>query len=292
MKNFTDPIDFIKTEHLIVNKLHHQFLVKIGLASFDAIYNYRNGEIIKKVKNKTVIRLEFQNDNIRLGFYLKRHGLEFVGFYRLFRRLFLKDGPQGRLEFENICDFRNSKFPTVVPVAAGEKFHRLLWVKSFLITEDFSPYISLEALLEKQPHFFTGPENLQRRRILLSEISRLARNMHQQGFNHLDFNATHILVYYENGLRPPKLALFDFQRVTRRKFLRFRWKIKSLARLNYSLPVGVFTEEDRKHLFLSYLMKDKLKSIDRLQWIWFTRKTARIKDHTDKILSRRKRMNK
>jgi heptose I phosphotransferase len=178
-----------------------------------------------------------------------------------------------------------------VPVVAGEKFFRHFWAKSFLVTEDYSPYLSLEALLRDQPQLFMGPAGQHRKRILLKEISRLARKMHQQGFNHLDFNATHILVHYENGLRPPKLALFDFQRVDKRIFLKFRWKIKSLARLNYSLPVEIFTENDRMYLFLSYLNKDNLQSFDRLQWIWFKRKTARIKHHTDKILARRRRMN-
>jgi hypothetical protein len=289
MQDLTSPVDCIESKNLIFNTPYRRLLDKMGWNSFESIWGFQNGECVKKIKTRSVIRVECTHQDIKRIFYLKRHNLEFAVISKLFSSFFSKWGlSQGRLEFENICDFRNSKFPTVVPVAAGEKFHRLFWVKSFLITEDFSPYISLEALLEQQPHFFTGSEGLQRRRILLSEISRLARDMHQQGFNHLDFNATHILVHYENGLRPPKLALFDFQRVDKRKFLRFRWKIKSLARLNYSLPTEIFTEKDREHLFLSYLMKDKLKSFDRLQWIWFKRKTARVKHHTDKILARRK----
>ncbi len=292
MQQFTGSIDWIESDHLIANRAYQEFLARIGFDSFESVYNYTKGDVIKKIKAKTVLRLEFNHQGGKRIFYLKRHGLEFIGFSGLLRRFFLRCGrSQGRLEFENICDFRQNNFPTVVPVVTGEKFYRILWVKSFLITEDFSPYISLEDMLEHQPRFFTSPEGVHRKRILLGEISRIARNMHQQGLNHLDFNATHILLHYENGSLPPRIALFDFQRVTRRKFLRFRWKIKSLARLNYSLPAGVFTEEDRKHLFLSYLKKDNLAYFERLQWLWFKRKTARIKHHTDKILARRKRMN-
>ncbi|MHC4459284.1 MAG: lipopolysaccharide kinase InaA family protein, partial [Planctomycetota bacterium] len=110
--------------------------------------------------------------------------MEFVGFSRLFSRFFSKWGlSQGRLEFEYIRDFRKNKLPTVVPIIAGEKLVRHFWAKSFLITEDFSPYVSLEALLRDQPQFFMGPAGDHRKRILLTEISRLARKMHHQGFN-------------------------------------------------------------------------------------------------------------
>jgi hypothetical protein len=292
MQQFNGAIDRIESDHLIINTAYQEFLARIGFNTFESVYHYTRGDVIKRIKAKTVLRLEFNHQGAKRIFYLKRHGLEFIGFAGLWRRFLNRcGGSQGRLEFENICDFRKNNFATVVPVAAGEKVYRGLWVKSFLITEDFSPYISLEEMLAHQPRFFTGPEGVRRRRILLGEISRIARNMHQRGLNHLDFNATHILLHYENGSLPPKLALFDFQRVSRRRLLRFRWKIKSLARLNYSLPTEIFSEADRRHLFLSYLKKNKLANTDRLQWLWFKRKTARIKHHTDKILSRRKRMN-
>lgn len=286
---FTGAINWIETDHLIINTAYQEFLEQLGLNSFESIYNFTKGDVIKSIKTRTVLRLEFNHQGAKRILYLKRHRPVFIGFAGLLRCFFLRYGrSQGRLEFENICDFRQNNFPTVVPIAAGEKFCRILWVKSFLITEDFSPYISLEDMLENQPRFFTNPEGTQRRRILLGEISRLARNMHRQGLNHLDFNATHILLHYKNDLLPPKLALFDFQRVTKRRFLRYRWKIKCLARLNYSLPPEIFTERDRIYLFLSYLNKDKLQFTDRLRWVWLKRKTARVKHHTDKILTRRK----
>ncbi len=292
MQDLTSSFDCIESKNLIFNTQYRRLLDIMGWNSFESIWGFQKGECVKKIKARSVIRIEFNHPDIKRTFYLKRHNLEFVGFSRLFSRFFSKWGlSQGRLEFENICDFRKNKLPTVVPIVAGEKLVRHFWAKSFLITEDFSPYVSLETLLRDQPQFFMGPAGDHRKRILLTKISLLARKMHHQGFNHLDFNATHILLHYENGSRPPKLALFDFQRVGKKKFLRLRWKIKSLARLNYSLPAEIFTEKDRVHLFLSYLMKDKLKSFDRLQWIWFKRKTARIKHHTDKILARRKRMN-
>ena len=165
MIDFSSAINCIETNHLIVNKDYQELLQHIQFESFESIWQHQDGETIKNIERRSVILINIEHQNQKKNIYLKRHNLEFVGFWRLFSRFFPKWGlSQGRLEFENICDFRNSKLPTVIPIAAGEKFFRFFWAKSFLITEDFSPYISLEALLEDQPYFFTGPEGKNKKR--------------------------------------------------------------------------------------------------------------------------------
>lgn len=288
MKDLSSNIDYVQTKHLIVNRDYLEIFDQIGFQSFESVWRFANGETIKKIKTRSVVRFNFSNHGIERTFYLKRHHLEFVGLSRLFSRLFPNLGlSQGRLEFQNICEFRNNKLPSVAPVASGEKFIRFFWAESFFITEDFFPFASLETIFKDQPQFFKGPEGNTRKQILLNEIGILARKMHQKGFNHLDFNATHILLHYDKGSNVPKLALFDFQRMNQRKFLRLRWKIKSLARLNDSLPDDVFDEKDRRNLFLFYQRKDELHFWDRVQWFWIKKKTAKIERHTRKILSRR-----
>jgi len=137
-----------------------------------------------------------------------------------------------------------------------------------------------------------GPEGEYRKRILIKEIALFARRMHQSGFNHRDFNATHILLHYETGSDMPKIALFDLQRVDRKRFLRYRWMIKTLAELNYTMPEKLFDTKDRLCLLLSYKRKNKLYAWDRLQWLWIKRKTARIKRHNEKMLTKRERRRK
>jgi Lipopolysaccharide kinase (Kdo/WaaP) family. len=127
-------------------------------------------------------------------------------------------------------------------------------------------------LLRDRPQFLTGKDGVARKKILLKKVALLARRMHQEGFNHRDFNATHILLHYGNGSDIPKIALFDLQRVDRRRFLKFRWMIKSLSELNYTLPDGLFEAEDRIYLFQAYKGKNRLRCWDRLQWFWITRK--------------------
>ncbi len=283
MKDFSSTVNRIETKHLVVNQDYQKLLQDIKFDSFESIWQHRNGETIKNIKKRSVIRIEINQHNQKKMIYLKRHNIEFVGFSRLLSRFFSKYGlSQGRLEFENICDFRNSNLPTVVPIAAGEKLQHLFWAESFLITEDFHPYISLEAFLENQPQFFMDPT---KKKVLLKEIASLARKMHKNGFNHRDFNATHVLFHYDNESDVPNIALFDLQRVERSRFFKFRWKIKSLARLNYSLPDDIFSAEDKLNIFLSYKSKKRLNPKDSLEWLWIKRKTAKIKRHTEKKLA-------
>lgn len=293
METSSSPIERVATDFLIINRDYRKLLDSIGLDRFESIWRYDGGQTIKKIKARSVSRISVPDGDGKRTFYLKRHNREFIGLRRLIARLFQQTAlSQGKEEFTNICTFRAQKLATVDPVVAGERSARFFWAESFLITEDFSPYISLEELMRDRPDFFMGPEGKSRRRILLNRIALYAQKMHRSGFNHRDFNATHILLLYENGSNDPKIALFDLQRVEKRKYLRFRWMIKSLARLNYTLPDDLFDTEDRIHLFLSYKGKERLHLWNRLQWFWIKRKTARIKRHTEKMLIRREERKK
>jgi len=286
--NLSSNISCTERPYLTLNNEYQELMERAPFHSFESIWNFSNGETIKQIKARSVIRLEIRHHDIKRTFYIKLHNSEFIGLSRLFSRLFPRRSlSQGRLEFENICAFRKNSLPTVVPVAAGEKFSRFFWARSFLITEDFSPFISLEALLENQPQFLSGPKSENRKRILLREIAVLARKMHQNGFNHRDFNATHILLNYDNGSDIPQIALFDFQRVEKRMYFRFRWKIKSIARLNFTLPDDIFNKKDRIFILLSYKDKKSFNFLDRMQWFWIEMKTAKIKRHTEKIIDRK-----
>jgi hypothetical protein len=160
-------------------------------------------------------------------------------------------------------------------------------VESFLITEAFHPFVSLERIINRRPEFLQGPEGEKRKTLLVEEIAHLARHMHRSGFNHRDFNATHVLLWYDDKSDTLKLALFDLQRVDRRRFFRFKWFIKTMAELNYTLPDTLFTAQDRLHLYLSYKEKRRLNFWDRFQLYWIKRKTARIGRHTEAMVRKR-----
>ena len=210
-KDLSSNISRIERPYLTINNEYRELLEKAPFHSFESIWNFSNGETIKQIKARSVIRFEIRHHDIKRTFYIKRHNSEFMGLSRLFSRLFPRRSlSQGRLEFENICVFRKNNLPTVIPVAAGKKFSHFFWARSFLITEDFSRFISLESLLENRPQFLSGPKGENRKRILLKEVAVLARRMHQNGFNHRDFNATHMSLFIIMNLIFPKLPFLIF----------------------------------------------------------------------------------
>jgi len=289
MKNFSSQIKCIKKDHLKFNKDYLKILDDAHFDSFESVWKYRDGETIKKIKARSVIRFEIQTDSGKKYFYLKRHNTEFAGIKRILALFSSKPVlSEGKKEFENICDFRKRGLGTLTPVVAGERFVKFCRVQSFLITEDFSPFISLEYMLRDSPEFFMGENAFDKKRNLINRIGIFAKRMHEKGFNHRDFNATHILLYYKDKSDAPDIALFDLQRVDRNSFFRFRWIIKSLAELNYTLPESLFDEKDRISLLLSYKGKKKLNLWDWLQWLWIKKKTARINRHTEKMMAKRK----
>lgn len=273
---------------LVINCQYASMLEKAGLVSYDAFNSIPGGIIVKKIRERFVMRVTID----RSVYYLKKHGRESLAMKRDgHRHLSLSWNSEGGKEFAFYYEFRKCGLATAVPVAMGEKIFPDNSVESFLLTEDFSPCVQLEFLIRNSPNIFSGPENLARRRNILGAVARYAKQMHDQGFNHLDFNATHVLLDRIESATPV-IALFDLQRIDCKKINRYRWPVKALAEFNYSSREGgLFTEADRLYLFLVYKSKEngEINLIDRLQWKWIKAKTNRIARHTEK---RRARMIK
>ncbi len=272
---------------LLLNQAYRNLLKLNGLLDFETIYRFRGGQIVKKISSRSITRIELYAPEKHV-LYLKRHEPERINAFSSPPFLKFSGTPsQGRLEFENICEFREKSIPSVTPVACGEHRIHSNRVESFVLTEDFHPWISLEEMIRDHTEFFRGREGGRRKKALLYKLGQLARKMHRAGFNHRDFNATHILLRYadDGGLYEP--ALFDLQRVDRKRIFRFRWMIKALAELNFSLPEELFTPEDRLRLFQAYHGKPTIRMWNQFQYQWIQRKTSRISRHTDHMMAKR-----
>ena len=290
MNQLNSQIEIREGNDISFNSDYYELFASQGLDSFDRLWRLEGGEVVKEIEERSVIRFELhakdesgeseEGPAVRV-FYLKKHARERVGWFGL---------SEGAREFVNLCDFRKAGLATAEPVAMGEHFVTSSVAESFLITEDFFPYVSLEDIVRKKPEILKGSANREKRRNILKEIAAYARKMHKHGFNHRDFNATHILINNIESKRP-RIALFDMQRIDRNTLSRFRWAVKALAELNFTLPPEIFPEEERLFLFLSYKGRTKMNPIDRLHWEWVKRKTARIARHTHKRWARKREKN-
>jgi hypothetical protein len=296
--SYAEPVSFRKQagpakEMLITNEKYQRFLEDIGFTGFDAVWTFAGGEVIKQKKERTVVRVQFpcatsheaqhgQSTDGESVFYIKKH-CQRLSLWQRLQCLLRPAGPcgEGLKEFYNYCRFRHNGLGTAFPVAAGIKFSSFSRADSFLITRDFSPLIALENIVLQHPATLQGAKNREKKKNILREIARYARRMHDSGMNQKDFNATHILLHDLEAERP-QVALFDLQRVDHNTLNRFRWPIKALAELNYTLPPAVFDEDDRIFLFSAYKGKENLSVLDHWQYRLIRLKTERIAKHTKK----------
>jgi len=284
------PVRRIYTRGITINQNYQDILEENNLVGFDQLYNYPFGETLKRIPERQIIRFELLWQGPKRVFYLKRHETEFPDFGSLMTAGIKGAGiSSGMIEFNNICEFRKHGLPTVSPVAAGERRIGMFKYQSFLITESFEPYIALEQLMAFHPSRLRGEAGSRYKRKLIEAVAKTARRMHAAGANHQDFNATHVLIGPENIDGMPKLALFDLQRVDRRRWQRFRWMIKALAELNYTLPDTLFSRKDRLKLFMDYKAITRLSLWSRFQLYWIVKKIGRIRRHTLKNQIRRKK---
>lgn len=276
--------------HLVFNVDYYALLEGAGLVSFADFFHYTGGKMIKRIPDRTVTRITLgQNES----FFLKRHLFE---MHLPWQQPLLGWGAgegeltEGAGEFGHYCLFRKRGLATAVPVAMGEREAEGGGMESFLLTRDFSPLVSLEDIIRNTPYLLAGPENGTRRRQVLFAAADYARRMHQSGLNHLDFNATHILLNERSSQDlDPQVAVFDLQRVATNIMASWRWPVKTLAELNFTLPRELFDEDERLFMLARYLGKEKLAVLDRLLWRAICAKTAKIERHTLKRRARRGR---
>ena len=288
MSNGAEEIRIVTRPDMVVNADFQSLLAENDLLDYERIFRREGGTVVKKIEERSVVRLDLVQDGRPRRIFLKRHRAVRPDLGAWIGHGFSARGlSPGMAEFENIRDFRKSGLPTVTPVAAGERRTGPFRFESFLVTEDFAPYVSLERLIRERPERFAGPAGTPWKRRLLSAIGRLAAAMHAQGFNHRDFNATHILIGPGDETGAVFLALFDFQRVDRRTWLRMKWRVKLLAELFFTLPEPLFDREDRRLLYQAFRGAARIRPVDRFLLLLVERKIARIARHMRKVNARK-----
>jgi hypothetical protein len=287
----TGRISLKKLDYMVVNREFLPVLKSAGMTDFERVYHFQDGVVVKRIRARSVTRISIGGPPQPHVLYLKRHVgarvtiSELLGAWVLGRSV-----SPGMVEFENICTFREHGFVTVTPVAAGQRRISAWRYESFLITESVSPFTSLEAIIRHDPARLEGPKGELFKRPLLAAVGDLARRMHAAGFNNRDFNSTHVLIGPHNGNEEVTLALLDLQRVDRKKWMRFRWMIKTMAELIYSMPAPLFSDQDHQRLLAAYTGRSGQGCYDRFIWWWIKKKVGRIARHTENIRRRREKM--
>jgi heptose I phosphotransferase len=155
-----------------------------------------------------------------------------------------------RPEWNAILRFRESKIPTMTPVALGESGE-----KSFLITEGLENCTKLSQLTGCSGQALS---NTGQRRIILGEVARIARAMHQAGLHHQDFYLGHLM---QLRTEPDRIYVIDLGRARYQKKLSLRWIVKDLAQLDYSAEASSL---ERLRFLREYLGRPLVRTDKRL----------------------------
>ena len=170
----------------------------------------------------------------------------------------------------NIIAAIEAGLSTIAETFCGEQFDLIGAVRSYIILTEV-PGQSLERIAES---FLTActerdgaVENFSRR------LAELVKKLHAAGFVHRDLYASHI--FLDQREDDFELHLIDLARMFSPRCRMFRWRVKDLAQLRYSMPAG-WVQQHWKSFMRTYLGETADREFGRFNRA-VMRKEARIR---------------
>lgn len=215
------------------------------------------GRVYRELEARRTLRTEIAGR----GYFVKIHrGVgwrEIVGDLLTLRAPVLGAGN----EFRAIRRLEQLGVATMRAVACGVRGGNPATQRSFIVTEELAPTVSLEDLCRDWP---AAPPAPRFKRALIERVATMARRMHAGGVNHRDFYICHFLLH----LDPPPtaehftLSLIDLHRAQMRARTPRRWRDKDLAALYFSaLAIGLTSRDFLR--FLRVYFERSLRDILR-----------------------------
>ena len=211
-----------------------ELLADAGLDTVEGAFAYGSGEDLVKpglgTRRRTRIELEDRQGVSRV-LYLKRYGSE--RWADRWRR-FITYGrcSPASVEFDNIRAARRCGVSTMEAVAFGHEmgFGGLAGRLSYLVVTS----VPGDAIERCGVDFLASHANDDGAERLTRELARQVGALHGGGFVHRDLYAAHVFLHDSpDGL---ELYLIDLARAFSPRWRKFRWRVKDLAQLKYSMP--------------------------------------------------------
>ena len=213
-------------------------------------------------QGRSIGRLTLTRDGRTLVVYLKRH-FELPRRHGLLAALFPgRAWSPGLEEWEHLAWAKSNGFPVPRAVAAGELLAPWGRLRSFLAIEELEDMLPLHDAIPLA-HRELGAEAFARwKRGLISELARLARELHRRRTFHQDLYLCHFYVARDDAVAPPagwcgRVTMIDFHRLARHHIGSAWWQAKDLGQLLYStFGVPGVTDRDRARFWKHYRLGD------------------------------------
>ncbi len=163
--------------------------------------------------------------------YLKRYGREGLADRLRRWRFYGLGASTAGIEFDNIEAMQAASVETMQAVACGEQRGAIDVDRSYLIVTAVGGQKLEQCVSEFLDRHVDHSDVLWSFTLALAE---LVRKFHQTGYVHRDLYSAHVFM----DEKPDRfdLCLIDLARVFAPKLRRFRWQVKDLAQLKYSMP--------------------------------------------------------
>jgi len=260
-------------------------LAEAGLDTVEGAFAYSSGRDITVMglghRQRWKLTLSDPAGQPRLLF-MKRYGREPLK-WRLQRRLtYGRGGSPASVELNNIHAAHVAGVPTIDQAAGGHEPGAAGARRSYIIMTA----VAGQALEQCAEGFVAlhGPGSREVSQ-LTRDLAQLVRRFHQAGYVHRDLYASHIFMVSRPG--GVELRLIDLARMFAPSWRRFRWRVKDLAQLKYSMPPG-WVERHWNSFMVSYL--EGRSSLVRWQYERAVdRKVASITRHVERKRRRKAR---
>ena len=208
-----------------------------------------DGKVYRELDGRTTLRFELDGK----GYFLKIH--RGVGWKEIFKNLSQLRLPVlgAENEWKGIDKLKSIGVDTMTYVAYGKVGLNPAKQLSFVITEDLAGCISLE-------DYFLGIDpserNDQKSLVFVEKLVHAVNLMHKHGVNHRDLYICHFL--FDPALKESaqKLYVIDLHRAQIRDFVPYRWLVKDVASVIYSLK-EVYVDAVRIQRFTNLYAENK-----------------------------------
>jgi len=218
-------------------QFEQSLLKRENLDTVEGAFEYKAGRELTKpgLRMRERIQIELIGEEGKaIRWYLKRYGRR--PFIKRLLDWFIGTGrvSPARREYENIARLASIGVPTMRVITWGEDRDLLGAGRSYIIVSAV-PGEALERCFEDYLVKISDDADAMKR--FNRALVDIVRKLHEHGFVHRDLYASHIF------LNPtpdgPELYLIDLARVfSPARWRRFRWRVKDLAELKYSMPAA------------------------------------------------------
>ena len=73
MGSMSAPVECLEIGSLIINREHRDVLDRLGFLDFDSIWNWKGGDRIKDIHDRSVLRIPLEQGGRKTYVYLKKH---------------------------------------------------------------------------------------------------------------------------------------------------------------------------------------------------------------------------